>query len=879
MSAVTDGGIVLGKCTTATSAVTTYISDSGPIPPTTPMDRAGNPIYGAVNMSGNHDTGCRFIPVYGHPQDYSRRLINQDYGTTLLGWEERGVELYENFGMSTDKFSKPGNYGQVGPENDVETSGDVGNVYYATKCPKNTATDIGTGTYCQNRCITELGRKLTLFGQMGFCFFDANTATAQPYDKQGPGVNYVTQIVYPNGLLFNLSARPAGFTPSPGGKGYIFNFRNQVNQPSDRYDYFGNSGVLVRDANGVQFGFFQGVQPFIIRNGSKTFVSQDQLTKYTLNDSSNNSFYVDIQYFTDQTITDVVGLNSDGITASIGHTGDCSSGGNTTLDNLSQPAVAIPFPGNWYSQLFCATGKTDATGFTNFANCNYSGFRSMYIPPHMRVEGFSTLEYVGNNQTWSSQTGTQVYQIVSHTLSTPFMYDDSPYSNGTFPSLAGPTANSPLESTARYTSGSYFNPPIHNCSLFAIFVGVRRDIDFYNRYVSYGYSNSRLLPEIFLIPGIEQSNTFITSLTTTPPEPNELQKITDPRDFWSTNNPYWDGKSTVQLNLQKQPYDVFPVSASTQTVAATASLSDKIINLVVTNNFTKNKLNKYLNPVKSKMMKASLFANPSGGGRIVAFKPINGIMSIEWLYVVYRCAFAYSPKVSNSLIYDTTTGQYQCNDNNSSCFRECMLFRDPYYISNPTNASISDTFMKTYCFMKNLSLCYTKYSNPASNDCSCTSAMAYCPAKFNTTCDPSKSGDGNIYVPDGTIEQGDTCGSVCSYCKIVNLQLNIQDGQISSAPNDNIKNNNTCSGNSSCIEQTSDQNNQSTDTSGTGGGSGSGTQNDNTNQGNVSGDKSQVDQSVNMQIKNWAMILLVVIVVLVIAVAIGYPAYKIYKNK
>lgn len=759
---------------------------SGECPPAdnSPLDRAGNPIFGCYNMAGNHDTGARSTPLHGHPQDFSRKLYTTDMFQKPFGWEERGIELYENFGLSEDLFAGSGNYSFIGPDVKPYTNGSGQGSY----CSNGTQTG-PSSRQCQNRCITELGRKLSLIGQVGFTYFD-----------------YADSNRFCDGQV----------PPNPGNfvYGYTFTFYKETrNDCGDLYDYFGNSAVIIKDANGVQWYFIYGQTPFKLdQYFVRTEATADQLNWFSYN-TSTKIMQVELRYF-DPTMVSPLGLNciKNNVTlqASISATGNCTSSPNS--DYLNLPAAPIPFPGNYYSQLFCDTGYTEilALGTTPFANCNYSGFRSMYIPPHMRVDEFSTSLYSNNTSSWNSGNGTQLYVCQTYGQSgtgnklamTPFTYDLSPFRNGTFPSLSGSIANSPLDANVQgnvYRGTSYLTPNVHNCALLSIWANVRRDTAFRNRYVNRWYTNQKLLPETMLVPGVQNATLFMEQLSTPQPSVNPMQAILNPQDFWSTaNSANWDGKSMVTLNLQKQPYDVIPTDAPVAQVVSTSTalIMKNLPTLAKPYNALMNKIVKLNRSIRTTV---TYTAKPQGRGRITSFDPSNGIFSLEWLYVIYTCAFSYAPNQTNGLSYDTSTKQYTCTGSNSTCLLECALFRDPYYYDNPQGASASDLFMKTYCGMKNLTLAYGSYSNPSSNDCSCTTTASYCPGAFSPSCDPTKMGSQQIYVPDGTIDTTAACSDTCSYCKSVNVQLNIQNGNISGKQNNGIKNVGSCGNQSGCF--------------------------------------------------------------------------------
>lgn len=796
-----DGGGALTNCVCG-SAENTYVQggdqNSCYIPTDSPLDRAGNPIYGNFTVSGEmslatnqQKMACRPSSLNGHPQDYHRTLYNPDLAGTPLGWEERGVELYENLGLSETLFPHPGNYGIIaGALTDVQSYSNTstGNGDNSgSKCSRGTQTGTGFSEgQCPNRCLLEHGRKISLFGQVGFTYYVApglipgfaGGGLMGASNNPSPG-----QFMYPNGM-----------TTFETGYGYLINFYRPVNSIPGLYSYYGNSGVVFKDADGKQFYFISGQNPYMLSSGKvKSFPTPAQ-SSYYLYDATRGALYIDIKYFNPDA-TSPIGINCTAVTFSVSNTSNCSSG-----DHLNSPAPPFPFPGNLFSELFCDTSRTDS-GITNYASCSYSGARSMYIPPHMQVTAFGNTIYNTNNGSigntnyqgdpWSTYSGSLVYTIQNQTSFTPFTYNMSPYKNGTFPSLAGSTPNSPTAEVYYGYPNSYFSPPIFNCSLTGIWVDVRTDQEFRTSYVTPYYSDNWLLPEIFLIPGITNSPSFLTNMRAAIPVINGLQKIAsaDAQQFWTTTNPYFtqDGSNeTAIIDVTKDVSNTLPLPT---TISAIVKIPD------FDNKYLRRIKQRFIQPIISLTSVSTVGIRPNGVGRITTFSPINGIMSIEWLYVLYNCAFAFKPGKSSSPSYDQTTKQYVCD---TGCSQECMYFRDPYYYNNPTaqGASASDNFMQTHCYMKNLSLAYGAVSNPTANDCACTTTSDFCPKNYSTSCDTAQSASGQCYVPDSTLQQ--ECPPMCSYCQVVNLQLNISDGSISSKENNQIKNVSTC-GDASCF--------------------------------------------------------------------------------
>jgi hypothetical protein len=239
---------------------------------------------------------------------------------------------------------------------------------------------------------------------------------------------------------------------------------------------------------------------------------------------------------------------------------------------------------------------------------------------------------------------------------------------------------------------------------------------------------------------------------------------------------------------------------------------------------------------------------PQGAGRIQSFDVCNGVFSLEWLYVIYTCAYSYLPGQNNNLTYSNQNKQYDCV---GDCKSECMLFRDPYYYSvDQNNTSASDLFMKLYCFTKNITIAYASYSNPATNDCSCTASMSYCPGAFDSSCDPTKSTGYNSYIPDGINHQTQVCSDTCSYCKAVNIQFNFAEGNASADFNPKINTTGQCSGNSACINGVPADGDD--------------------------GIKKSIESSNTINI---ILMLLILVIVIVILGGITFMAVKKYKNE
>lgn len=823
-----DGNRLMNKCYgnyLCSSSQTQHTCENPEVlePIQCPVDRNGQPIYTCFNMSGDQDVTCQSTCLHGHPQDFSRTLYNKQMaGPYPLYWEERGVELYENFGLSEVVRGGTGSY-TTGPDKN-ETD-----YQYGSYC-SGSGENGGKWPNCRNTCYTQLGRKLTLFGQVGIRMFE-DWSGLSVTDDPGGG------FVLPSGY-------GSTFMASSGNYHYLVNFyRTAPNQTSDyvdQYDYFGNSGVVFKDANGKQYYFLYGIDPFIMNNGDKSYPTT-QMLSHLLYDPSNRSLLVSIKYFNEN--ANVVGLLCDAIPeVVVQKPGNCTRLSND--DGMNSPAIPFPFPGNLNAQIYCDVGyATNNHRLSTAPNCYYSGTRSMYVPPHMKVTGFQHMEYANQNKTWSSDYGAVQYNLVTKTGFKPFTYLDSPYKNGTFPSLGGVKANSPYdESTSgdQYSAGvvskggSYTNPVIYNCSLAGIWVDVRRDGQFRAKYIPSKYYNSNyLFPEMFLVPGVENAATFQSNTTSTFHVTDPIQSIIDPAQLWSASNPYWQSSQIVELDLTKSVYDALPVPVAVTTQSMIAELPRRFIH---PSDVNLRKIMKVVSEVANmagkglelpiKMHNRAMQLNAIsysgkpyiGTGRIKSFVPINGVMSIEWLYVIYRCAFSYQPEQVNSITYNSDTKNYAFTDNTSVCGAECMLYRDPFYNNNPgaQTVSASDMMMKTICGMKTYTMAYAQYSIPTANDCACVAAEGYCPSLYNSNCSPSYTGQDQHYISDQA--SNENCDGTCGYCKTTVVQINLS--QQNSNLTDGVNSNTlgpSCTSSSTCtFDSTGDTTSQTgSGTSGT----------------------------------------------------------------
>lgn len=899
-----DGSKLMGKCLQANQRVASGISNtvlstqlgvinppgdgSGPCgtaqlcnifpPDGSTLDRNGHPIYTTFNMSGDQDLFCRSTPLHGHPQDFSRTLYNSDvagvtkaevqqmYKITFPNgycWEERGVELYENFGLDTTVRTGGGSYGAEGSN---KATIDGQNTY---ACPANS----GYPT-CRNECITELGRKVTLFGQTAFAYYSSNVVANMKNWFNLPK----WLIDNPTGIITYPTAVPTMFDDSQVS--IVLNFfapRPSFPVPSQQYNYFGNSGAIIRDALGNQWFFIFGMPllvSYMTKNGPGVLQKVPQSSLYhadvntgfnvpnIIYDATNRSMVITAWYFSGGIIPSITGLTVTGIQTP--NTFNGAQPGVSYLSDMVNLASAYPVPGNTYLGVTTSYATNDPSWWSapvsgnnnivgnkvdsGYVNCYYTGFRSMYIPPHMEVTCFV-------NATYSPTSGT--YGTTINADMTPVTYDMSPYSNGTFPSLGSNDPNGPMPQNTPYHNttnecyncvsapgitpqkAGYFSPSPGNCALHAVWVDVRRDSEFFSRYVT-STITSQFIPEIFLIPGIATAQDFPQYFKDAGGDVSKLpqfQRIPSPQNYWipldgstGSGNPYCKKAGLVVIDPSKTPYNALPVAAQTAAVSGTmdlmmkpvhsltkkltgqrSKLMDKLKNGAVTLVSFPQKLSQ-INFENMPMQQdgaisrgvvprqdgAMILATGTvsgdgtwsgtvptnvpwgakpyvGTGRIKSFMPMNWVMSLEWLYVLYRCVYNYIPNGNNAIAFNKTTGQYTCAS--GGCGQECMLFRDPYYNyyggGDTSSISASDTFMNTYCSIKNYSLAYLPYVNVLTNDCSCTSAPGMCPVKYNASCNVTGTSN-KAYISDQGINVANsgTCDE-CGYCQMINVQIDI----------------------------------------------------------------------------------------------------------
>lgn len=775
-------------------------------------DRNNNPLYSCFPYAGETQAACRSTCIRGTKQDYTRTLYDDLLNDTNMCCAERGVELYENYGLDTTLRQDSGNYGG-------------GN-------------DTGTG------CITELGRKISIFGNTSLTIEtgDFNISTfgkSWPYkagsDSQCTVNNY--DVIYT--ITFYIS----------GGSS-----SGSSDEPNS--NYFGNYGVVFECPTSSGRQKYPFIYGYI--DASVDTVGFDN----NVDGSGSITYYVTSSHFISGSRYKGVSIAGNNVSS-----GDCDTCGDRTYSAPPfPPAAYFSWPcrdcGDGYEQ----SGPTD----TPFI-CNYTGVRSIYIPPHM---GISNIAYwlngdsqnnFHNKSDISNYISTSLYYSydfnnnTNYVNSLPIYSSASRYNNGTFHCMTGTAPGASVDSV--YVDGVYkyttsadrtmqdFSDgsapiddingsankntiiPIPACSLISLRVFVRQDSTFFNKYVA-PYNNA-FAPEIMLVPGVQIAKTFPNIINNIGTESlASIQKLINPNDMWDPSkndqitqylNTYSDGNAPLaMINPYYKPGDVivsaeatglpqkmtFP-SGSTpttkptceQVVSATKNKTGQpqtqnvSTNVFTSLDFYVRKLNNAIEPYAKRALSRFRLGNinlttttvtpPTSGNyplpknlgkyRIVAFDSSNYVMSVEWLYVLYHCAITGLENIQ----FNTSTGEYenyQCSPSTTNtCDWECMLFKDPYYINFPggNSQSAADVFMTVYCNMRNLSIAYAWWefnTSVTSNTCSCVTTQQYCPTQYDASlCPVPSAGYVGGYVPDATATQ--ECSAVCSYCNIRAVQI------------------------------------------------------------------------------------------------------------
>lgn len=857
-----------------TGVYTAEYDPSGIYSNTCPVDRRGNSLYATFPAVGDHYANCRSSCLNGHPQDYNFSLNNKSVSAELP-IAERGVELYENYGLDTSIRTDSGKYG---------TSND----------------------YMQ--CITDLGRKVTLFGNVTFGVNTNLTYVGQPTNQVNPllvGVDKQIFLGSPD-VYYTLRVELAA-------------------EAGDRYPYFGNHGVT--------FHYGDADYPYI--HGQIADLPE---VGYTIN-SDSITYYISNTQFQKRVFNLDVGHCKPEAMKIYSRQGSAINSANNSDRcehwNFASDSAAALFPLPWGHPYFTRSDYTSKSAWTctdtnggvgagateTPCNCYASGAKSAYVPPHMQINSISyvTPTYNSEGKVDDTSDDTTAYnKAIYGVFSKVIKCEDSLYSNGVFPAFGTKSSDLPNGSRAVTTNRNAVIaiPP---GTLYSISVKIRQDDNFYNKYIK--SANHSFAPEIFLIPGISNASSFAGKLSAvgiTSRLGNPLQLMNSASQYWTNANPYWSSNPvTVVVNEKFNPGDVLfgvndgpPAPNSKDRNINLEQDADDTLKCVTSKSSFTNKVSmngrdfsskskpkskslikdlvdtvagtnralalKYILKGKTlakRSMQAIGFAvtpePPTGQYRIVSFDVINGVYSIEWLYVLYFCAMNGRKNIQ----YDNndkspTEGQYNvvgCSlgangqFGKNTCGRECLLFRDDYaYKVEGSNTCAADIAMKSYAGLRNLSIYYGTWqptSNLFSNECSCLTQQQFCPATFNPLCSLDATNNTN-YV---TAEMGQcTDSAICNYCNVtVNQLLLTIDGCTSDSGN-TITNFGDICGDASCtyvVEDGDDDGGGNTVTQGGG---------DPNNNSDTTSDTNY-----------WIIILIIIIIVIaIVAIIFVYKKYK-----
>jgi hypothetical protein len=735
-----------------------------------PRDRTDKPIY-ACFPGSEQISNCRSSCLSGHNQDPNFKL-NNPFSDAEIPIAERGVELYENYGLDLNIRSDSGLYGS---DRSIFS------------------------------CIGDLGRKVSLFGNIDFAININSNASKTVGTKK--------QILLPGNDVY-----------------YIITVNYFGSESSDitRYQYFGNNGVVFH-YGGNDYAYIVGQMDNLPEVGIEIFNNFPQVVRisYYISSTLMMRRVLGVSSTATMTASSLNVVDGDINTPLVPRYNDA---GCQSFNYVTTPSAAALFPPPWTDPWYmdpdiensawnCAGGKT-GSGPQSLAGCYGSGVKSIYIPPHMAITSVSMYKIMYDSK------GRITGSYFPSTESKLYTYEDSHYHNGTFPAIGSRTL--PVNSTGVPTGrNSVFD--MEAGTIYAVSVTVRQDDAFYNKYVKPVVGT--FAPEIFLIPGISKGINFPGQFN---PQ-GFANKLGDPiqemqfaQDLWSSANPYWNGGKVI-IDPKFNPGDVIfgpgdnpPLAGSKphnrifrkgngglqcdQSKKGDGSIIDKITKKIG-DVIAADKAMIDLWSSKFTAMGYSISALtgqteiplPVGKYRIKRFSVINGVFSVEWLYVLYYCAM----NGRNMVQYDPGSNSYvtaNCSPTSTnSCGLECLLFRDDYTYKNPGSiASPADTAMSAYCGMRNLSYIYGTWQEKASlftNECSCISQQNFCPVEFNGACsaDPSNT---NRYITSAM----QTCAgaAICNYCSVSVNQILNEINTCGGGNSNVVKNFGTVCGNAEC---------------------------------------------------------------------------------
>jgi len=806
------------------------------------------------SSSSCNKTGCFYPPgdtkrqcystcVHGYPEDESFKLYNP---VNALNCGERGITLYENYGLdetrkTTEMLGEYSSASSLLPDFDAQYLGGV--------------------------AVSNLGRKVVLYGNVQFALSDfQGLPQINNMDNRPPYSGYTTESDLGIGASGNYQSGPIlendyvslpdsianSNRPFLSGMFYKIKFI-----ASSKYN--GNSAIEFHGLNNSKYRITNKNDDFL---QSRKYIYANKVYTLTYVERSDQdiTLWMDAAFWF--IIPNIVsGTNILYSTKSIIPSLDPNKW-NIEPNSSNRYGYTQTDEGDLIYLCPVSPVSHAYDGYNSFAGDNgknlTSGFKSMYIPPHMQVNGFLQSVFYSmfpadSDPDWQNVVYTDAensfqtcerdpgevlfypnFRMKEYTENTalnspdenanklPLTFDDSGDHSGTFYSFGTNIPNSAQSCASSgaafgysgfYPSSKYSNTAgIYNCALAGMNVSVRTDSSFTNDYFDY-YNNATasvinyMFPEIVLNPNFNLGGNFISNMSnmlSTKTNPMiDIQKVRDATLFWDPtynqatcgNQEYYDSSGVVpeiDMNTSVPPEQCL----------------------------------------------ASMYSSP----RINSFDIVNGIYSLEWIYVLYNCAMSCqgNPTISED-------GNYVFS---SSACKECHLFNNPKYYAQQgeTKSTQSDSlvFVNSYCGFRNLTMAYGHLAAggkaPPGNECFCQVNAAFCPAATITECSLQPDAISyNYYVGDNISSQN--CTTPDNYCTIQNLQFEIA--------NNGENTGTTVIGGSTC--STSD----TTD----------GTEPDTT-----------ITPVEDDDEKNWWILLLIFFIVLVL-VMIFYGVYRFKRNK
>ena len=797
---------------------------------------------GVFPMQGDSNPDVQFENYRGAVGDHSRTLYDSPPSPGLVS--ERGVELYENFGCD-ETFREP-EYLDERTDEEIKYSEDFYNYHY-----------LKTNT------IFNWGRRVSLFGSVEFSVFDFEGSApvvfpnniSSPYDgfqverDNSNSKNYDPLVdispmfskwidtIKRGQIPMNLS------TPMLSKWIMRIQFSSPSINPEQDYEYFGNSRVTCR-FNGFEFEYSE--------KNAKTETYQYLGLTYYLSyySSSTKTLYVDatewfLSQFIQNGILDFNGLNYLPTTNPAEFNTVPSTDGYVNKNGTSgvyypAPISPVTHAYDGIADRYRQSGKNPIS----------SGFKSMYIPPHMEIQAYSQTVYdpnvdgfrwdindktnystyvayidgqrtflsAGSNKwiprisqwklkhvtispgkTYSTtntkiQNGNTSNETESY-YSLPLNFQHSPEQNGIFPTFGTNIPNSlqkvPLSKldTSWIYASEYQPIYSQNDNPFGHAGGI--------------YNGSLVGIKVSVITNSSLYNYFGPG--------NSIYKYFIPEIV--LNPAFYQGRDYVERlknheNETKDPY-VFTDEQKITDVSKFWSDDNSFWNGESINIDTTFEPHDVIPWVK----KGSTLNKPR---RIKSFEPTRGIYSIEWLYILFNCCIKC--QINPSYVSggnDITKSIYTpCNpiappvsrvDNNIKnvgCCVECMLYADPYAVSGAVtslSSSSSDDFMFNYAGMRNLTYYYAKYlsngRNITNNECACIATTQFCSSELDAKCNQDNTDVSSAYYYKSQVKANSGCNnSLSTYCNSQIIQANAASNGGVNKDNKNIIISDQCGG-------------------------------------------------------------------------------------